>query len=410
LSSGALPDFRSSDFLRGHVRRTMAFYDNAPALDPRGGFFHYFRDDGQVYDRTTRHLVSSTRFVFTQAMAYRHFGERRWAESARHAWRFLQDVHRNPSTGAYAWLLRWDGDRAEVLDPTNHCYGLAFVLLAHAHALMAGIDEARGPLDDTFELLERRFWESEHGLYADEAGADWTLAPYRGQNANMHACEAMLAAWEATHDERFLDRAQTLAVSVTERLAAPCDGLIWEHYRSDWSIDPDYNRHDRSNIFRPWGYQPGHLVEWAKLLLILDRHRPSPRWLPRATELFNAAVSRAWDADHGGLVYGFGPDGRWCDDDKYFWVQAEALAAAALLALRVGPSLAAGYWRWYDELWAYSWKHLVDHRHGAWYRIVSRENRPLSDEKSPAGKVDYHTMGACYEVLGALRGTADTVR
>ena len=24
------------------------------------------------------------------------------------------------------------------------------------------------------------------------------------------------------------------------------------------------------------------------------------------------------------------------------------------------------------------------------------------DEKSPAGKTDYHTMGACYEVLNAL--------
>jgi len=33
---------------------------------------------------------------------------------------------------------------------------------------------------------------------------------------------------------------------------------------------------------------------------------------------------------------------------------------------------------------------------------LTRDNRKYSDEKSPAGKTDYHTMGACYEVLNAL--------
>ena len=38
----------------------------------------------------------------------------------------------------------------------------------------------------------------------------------------------------------------------------------------------------------------------------------------------------------------------------------------------------------------------------AWYRILGPGNRKLTDEKSPAGKTDYHTMGACYEVLKVL--------
>ena len=62
----------------------------------------------------------------------------------------------------------------------------------------------------------------------------------------------------------------------------------------------------------------------------------------------------------------------------------------------------AGYAAWYDKLWAYSWQHFVDHEYGAWYRILTRNNRKYSDEKSPAGKVDYHTMGACYELLNVF--------
>lgn len=80
-------------------------------------------------------------------------------------------------------------------------------------------------------------------------------------------------------------------------------------------------------------------------------------------------------------------------------MQAESLAAAALLAARTGESK---YEDWYERLWRYCWTHFVDHHHGAWYRILAPDNGKITDEKSPAGKVDYHNMGACYEVLHVM--------
>ena len=142
--------------------------------------------------------------------------------------------------------------------------------------------------------------------------------------------------------------------------------------------------------------------------MLLERHRHQlyGDWLlPRAISLFDAALEQAWDRRHGGLFYGFAPDGSICDDQKYFWVQAESLAAAALLGARTGK---AHYWDWYTRLWSYSWTHFIDHEHGAWYRLLSADNRKLTDEKSPAGKVDYHTMGACYEILTVLKESDDT--
>ena len=395
------PDFRDPEFLLGHIRHTLAFY--APRnRDASGGFFHFFKDDGSVYDRRTRHLVSSTRFVFNHAMAYRRFGHAADQDSARHGLAFLHAAHAQPQ-GGFAWQIDWHDGRATVQDGTHHCYGLAFVLLAHAHALMAGIAEAAEGLAATFALMEQRFWEPQHELYADEATPDWQVGPYRGQNANMHACEAMLAAWDATGQRRYLDRALVLATSIARRQADAAGGLVWEHYHADWTPDWDYNRHDKVNIFRPWGYQVGHLTEWAKLLLMLEAALPAaerPAWLAeRAQHFFDTGVIRGWDRTHGGLVYGFAPDGSVCDADKYFWVQAESLAAAAWLAVRTGD---AKYWGAYDHLWAYSWAHMIDHVHGAWYRIRTPDNRAYSDEKSPAGKTDYHTMGACYDVLRAL--------
>ncbi|HYN27551.1 MAG TPA: AGE family epimerase/isomerase, partial [Burkholderiales bacterium] len=382
------------------IRHTMAFY-HPRAIDPHGGFFHFFRDDGTVYDPHTRHLVSSTRFVFNYAMAYRRFGDAAYLLAVEHGTDYLRKHHRNASTGGYAWLL--DGEH--VADATNHCYGLAFVLLAYAHASMAGVIPASAWIGETFDLMEQKFWSPASGLYADEAAADWlAVSSYRGQNANMHSCEALLAAYEATGETHYLERAATVARNITVRQAALANNMVWEHYHADWSVDWDYNRNDKTNIFRPWGYQPGHFTEWAKLLLILERHKarlstPSDWLVPRAGELFDAALERAWDMEYGGIYYGFAPDGGICDADKYFWVQAESLAAAALLAARTGDGK---YWQWYEKIWVYSWEYFVDHKDGAWYRILSRDNRKYSDEKSPAGKTDYHTMGACYEVLNVI--------
>jgi len=398
------PDFFSPATLTRHVADTMAFY-YPRCVDPSGGFYHYFRDDGSIYDRRSRHLVSSTRFVFVFAGAWRQFQDPDYARMVRHGVDFLRRVHRNPESGGYAWQLEWDDGQATVLDADNHCYGLAFVLLAYAHALMAGVEEARGWIGETFDLMEARFWEEQHGLYADQASADWSmLEPYRGQNANMHACEALLAAFRATSHLPYLHRAERIADNIARRQAGRAGGMVWEHYTRDWQPDWEFNLHDKANLFRPWGYQPGHFTEWSKLLLQLEAFAPQlagdPGWLlPTAQDLYAKALHYAWDGRHGGLHYGFAPDGSVCDGDKYFWVQAETLAAAALLGARTG---AERYWVDYERLWRYCWAHFVDHAHGAWYRILTLDNRKYSSEKSPAGKVDYHTMGACYDILPAL--------
>lgn len=401
MTTPPYPDFRSPAFLRAHIARTMAFY-HPRAIDPAGGFFHYFRDDGSVYERGHRHLVSSARFVFNYAMAAREFDNAEFRAAACHGLDYLRGAHRDPASGGYAWTLR-DGQPE---DRTNHTYGLAFVLLAYAKAVQAGITQASPWLAETWDLLESRCWDAQYGLYRDEADAQWNFGPYRGQNANMHACEALLAAFEASGEARYLDRALLLADNLTRRQAALAGGLVWEHYDAHWNIDWDYHRDDPRHLFRPWGFQPGHQTEWSKLLLTLDRYLhcrgDAPAWLATtAQQLFDRAVERAWDDVHGGLCYGFAPDGTVCDDDKYFWVQAESIAAAARLAQRSGN---ARYWDWYERLWRYAWDHFIDHEHGAWYRILDRRNRKHGIEKSPAGKTDYHTMGACHEVLDLLGG------
>jgi mannose/cellobiose epimerase-like protein (N-acyl-D-glucosamine 2-epimerase family) len=383
-------NFRSREFLLGHIRHSLSFYENR-CVDPGGGFFHCYMKDGTIFDPGLRTLVASCRFVFVFAKAYREFGAPHYLDKVRHGVAYLRQAHLSPRSGGYAWRI----DKGAVIDSTNHCYGLAFVMLAYACAVEAGIGEAKDWIYETFETMEARFWLADHGRYASEADADWKLSSYRGQNDNMHACEAMIAAYEATGDQAFLDRACLLA----EKFAHTTPGPIWEHYTTDWRLDLEYNRGNTTNHMRPWGVQTGHQTEWSKLLLILDRHRPEAWRLPRAIDLFDPAMRYGWDEQCGGLIYGYDLEGRPYDFDKYFWVQAESLAAAALLGDRAGET----YWGWYERIWSYSFEHFVDHEYGAWYRILTRQNVRYDDRKSYNNKTDYHTMGACYEALNVIK-------
>jgi mannose/cellobiose epimerase-like protein (N-acyl-D-glucosamine 2-epimerase family) len=387
------PDFRSPEFLRAHMRQILDFYHPRCINRDEGGYYNEFRDDGTITDRRTQHLVSTTRFIINYSLAAGLFGSAEMAEGAAHGVRYLDEVHRDPVHGGYFWNM----DGRTPRDDSKQCYGHAFVLCAYANAAKAGVEGARAKVGETFDLLEERFWSAEAGLYVDEISRDWkTVDAYRGQNANMHMTEAMIAAFEATGEAKYLDRAELLARRICVELAAGANGLVWEHYRSDWTIDWEYNRDNPKHLFRPYGHLPGHFTEWTKLLLVLERYVKRDWLVPAARRLYDVALGKSADLENGGMHYSFGPDFVLHDMDKYHWVHCETLAAAACLAVATGE---ARFWQDYDRLWAYSWNHLVDRERGGWYRLLTADGRKYDDLKSPASKTDYHPFGACFEIL-----------
>ena len=190
---------------------------------------------------------------------------------------------------------------------------------------------------------------------------------------------------------------------------------------------------------RPYGFQPGHSLEWAKLLLLIERCSAgrgradpergaageaaaaageaaaatgaaaaatgaAPAWLLETAEsLFAVAVDCGWDrAGGGGFCYTFGSDGGVLDRNKYYWALAEGLAAAGLLARRTGkPS----YWEFYRECWAYADAHFIDHERGGWYPMLNAANVRVDTHaaadhaglpvKCYPSKTDYHPLAAC---------------
>ena len=391
-----LLNFKDTEFVKIHAFDLIEFYKKNIKDEEYGGFYCAFLDNGKVYDNEVKDLISITRFILNFCFGIFLGGSKDYKDYIRHGLEFLEIIHRDAENDGYHQIAR----KNLAIIGNKMTYGQAFCLCAVSNAYKAGIKEAYPLIERIYNLLENKLWDQKYNLYVDECSNDFKeINKYRGQNSNMHMTEAMLAAYEATKDEKFLNRAYELAYTVTVKLAEKADGMVWEHYDENWEIDWEYNKNDPKNLYKPYGFLPGHFAEWSKLLLILERYRPEEWQLPVAESLFIKALECTWDEKNGGINYAFDKNGNILDTDRYHWVLTETIAAAAILGLRTGKDF---YWDIYKKCWEYSYSYFFDQKYGGWYRIISQDKKPRSEKKSPPGKTDYHVIGACYEVVRSM--------
>jgi len=389
-------NYKDKNFLINHAIQLIEFYTNNVKDYEHGGFYCAYLDDGSVYDKDIKDLISLTRFIINFSIGVMLTNKKEYKDFARHGLEFLEVVHKDHVYDGYHQVA----SKSTPIIGNKMTYGQAFCLCAASYALRAGIKEAYLLVTRIYDFLEEKLWDKKFELYVDECSNDFKeVIPYRGQNSNMHMTEAMLVAYEATNEKKYLDKAYKLAYQIIMKLTEQSEGLLWEHYNQNWEIDWEYNKNDPKNLYKPYGFLPGHFTEWSKLLLILERYIKEDWLIKKAEFLFKKAVEIAWDELNGGFNYTFDKNYNILDNERYYWVLSETFAAAAVLALRTKNDY---YWEIYNKCWDYSYKYFVDHKYGGWYRILSKNNQPLSDKKSPPGKTDYHIVGACYEVIRSL--------
>ncbi len=387
-------NFYSEKFLKNHINKIINFYYPKCLDKTYGGYINQFYDNGEVADYDTKHLVGTCRFIYNFSTCYNLFSNNDYLNAARHGIFFLYNNHKRED-GSYAWVMQ----KRLIKDNTRHCYGMAFVLLAYAVATKNNIDkeENREKIYETFNFLEKYFYEDQFGMYVDVIdGNDFTkIDRYRGQNANMHLCEALICCFEATNDQIFLNRAIVIADKICNKLTYQGD-YIWEHYKNNWEHDWEYNKDDPKHLFRPYGFLPGHFLEWSKLLMNIYRHNEQNWFFEKAISLFNISVKHSWDYKNGGIFYTFDREKNILDTDKYYWVHSEMLAAAAGLYALEGNKK---YLDWYNKCWEYIINNLSDEEYGGWFRVLNYKNEKYDNYKSPPAKTDYHPIAACNEAL-----------
>ena len=366
------------------------------SLDPEGGF-HTLADDGTANAGSLRQLHDTCRMVHCFAIGHQ-LGLPGAERLVDHGMAFLWNSHRDTANGGYFWGV----DATGPINPLKQAYGHAFVILAASSARMVGHPDADRLLADVVDVLLTRFWDAKAGATTEEYTADWQLlGTYRGQNSNMHLTEALMAAYEAFGQDRFLHMAESIADLFIQRHARAQSWRVAEHFNANWQVDRDYSG---DPMFRPAGTTPGHALEWARLLVQLWElgGRTKPWMLEAAKALFRKTTAIGWNARTGGFYYTLGWDDHPDRADRYWWPCAEGIGAAAALAT-VCPD-DPDFEIWYRRIWSFVDTHLIDHTHGGWFAELDENLVRVS--KVFHGKPDiYHALQACLIPLLPANGS-----
>lgn len=356
------------------------------------GGFAWLADDGSIDEDPNLELWINARMTYVFALAHLA-GDDDALALAEHGVRALSTIFHDDEHGG--WYSEVDVTGQPVQEG-KFCYEHAFVLLAACAASAAGADGADVLLDEATLVHRTKFWDADTGRCREEWNRDWSkLDGYRGANSNMHSVEAYLFAADVTGDDAWRQRAMAICERVIGIHARGHGWRIPEHYDHDWTPIANYNVEKPADPFRPFGATPGHAFEWARLLVQLAASLDEPRpWLAEAAAgLFAQAVADAVDDDAPGIPYTTDWHGTPVVEERFHWVIAEAVLAAAALGTYTGEALYEGFVsRW----WAEIDEHFIDKRGvtgQGWIHELSPTMGPSS--RTWHGKPDaYHAFNA----------------
>lgn len=386
-------------WLAAHRAELLDFYQ--PEVTLPGAGLAYLDTNGHALTSQGSQLWLTARMIHVFALA--HLMGRAGADKVvEHGLDFLVDGPGHD--GRYGgWFAAVGGVEAS---QRKELYGHAHVLLAGSSAMQAGFSGGEALVNECLDIIDRYFWVEADGACREAFDRTFTDEDdYRGQNANMHLTEALMAAYEVTGDAVLLQRARRIATRIAGPAASgePGSHRLVEHFTLDWQPMPEFNRDQPRHKFRPFGSQPGHWLEWAKLLLQLQGQGVDEPWLlPAARNLFDGAIEDGM-VDGGGFVYTVDFDGIPVVEERFFWEPAEAMGAARMLYLATNEDRYAAI---YQQIWQYCHRYFIDHTHGSWFPELDIHNEPLT--ATWPGKPDlYHVFQATmYAQLPQTQGLA----
>lgn len=276
-------------------------------------------------------------------------------------------------------------------------YDHVFVLLAAITATAVGDKGAALLLERVEEVIEKFFWDSEFEMLNDRWDQSFEkLDDYRGINVNMHGVEALTAAYEITHDRKYLERAIAICKRTVDGFARSHDWLLPEHFTSKWEVEAEFNHDNPADQFRPYGVTIGHLFEWSRLTLQIGLHvkdQPGYEWIQEgAINLYAVAKKYGWSVDGTpGFIYTMDWQKKPIVRSRMYWVAAEAVIAAYVLWKITGES---SYLTDYDLWWSYIDMNFIDREFGSWHAELNPQQQVTED--TWPGKPDiYHALNAC---------------
>jgi len=373
--------------------------NNTIDLDSNG-FIGKVTSDGYTEKNAPKSAILHARILWTFSAAYNFFKDERYLKVADLAYEYLEDCFWDRKYGGIFWMLNQNG---EPLDTKKHIYVQAFAIYGYSEyykasnnrkALLQAIELHRYIEKYSFkpnsmgyyEAFDRK-WNQLDDVRLGETDKQETYS----MNTHLHIMEAYTNLYTVWDNELLQKRLKQL---IRIHLDVMFDNDAHHFYSF---FDEDWN--SKSNV-----YSYGHDIEAIWLLtdatIKLSDKVLYDEVVIVAKKVAYKVVTEGLDGIYGG-IFNSGSSNKVIDNDKHWWVQAEAMVGF-LEAYRItGDQVFINAIR---NIWSFVKLNIKDKKNGEWFFRVSNEGIPyLNEDKVGPWKCPYHNSRACLEFLHRLK-------
>jgi len=355
-------------------------------VDPSGGFVETIDMAGEP-TRANRRSRVQPRQVYCFSEAGRRGWSGDWRGAAEGGLAYFDRVFKQPS-GFYGALADADGN---LLDGSFDLYNQAFALLAFAY--LAEVVPARKAemIERSNDLRSRIEAHVKHPVAGFEEDNPPRLPLC--SNPHMHLFEACLAseAVEGFDQVAWANLADEIADLAMDHFIDAETGVLREFFDHDWAPIAG----DKGRIV-----EPGHLFEWAWLLLRWAERRGSAEAIVKARRLFDIGEAHGICANRNVAIMTLLDDLSVADPIARLWPQTEWLKAAVRFAALTGGAERERYLASAARAAAALQTFLETPVAGLW-RDKQKADGSFVDEPAPASSF-YHILCAIYETEDCL--------
>ena len=374
----------------------LAFWLNNMQDVERGGFYGQMRGDGTLVKDASKGCILNARILWAFSAAYRVLGKPEYLKAATRAKDYILQHFIDKENGGAYWALDCEGNP---IDTKKQFYAIGFVIYGLSeYARATGDKEALEWAIKLFDVIEEHSLDTEYNGYIEACTREWKViedmrlseldANYpKSQNTHLHIIEPYTNLYRIWKDARLEKALRNLIDIFTDRILNP------ETYHLDLFFEMDWKRG------AGWLESYGHDIECSWLMheaaLVLGDKQVLAKVEPIVQRVAKAS-EKGLNAD-GSMTHEANVDTGHVDDDRHWWVQAEAVVGFLNIYQYFGDkdALQKGL-----DCWQYIKDNLIDYEGGEWYWSRDpQRNINRKDDKAGFWKCPYHNSRMCLEII-----------
>lgn len=363
-----------------------------------GGFFGRRDSADALIPGADKGAIMNARILWTFSAAYLATRRKDCLEAAERALDYILTHFIDKEFGGVYWALKADGS---IADDKKQFYAIAFTVYGLAEYYRAtGDKEALEAAVALFKTIEKYSRDRLKGGYREAATRDWKPIEdmrlsekdenfSKTMNTHLHILEAYTALLRVWRTDESLEATRYALEIILDKIMNQADGHLGLFYDDDW------NRMDAEKSY-------GHDIEASWLLLeaaqVIGDKDLLEKTLGYTRRIAEAALEGL--CCDGSMVYERHGNGTY-DNEKHWWVQAEAVIGQAYLEHFHGVSGALEGAR---RTWDYIKENLVDNANGEWFWSRMPDGSVnAKEDKAGFWKCPYHNGRMCLETVRILK-------